>query len=92
VDSDVDSEVSSADGHAGHELSDGGDEEQQGEHPEAVRQSADEEEEEIVAAVARHASGTWKIYDDCWFYMTQTLGFIDLKMHMKTPFRTVLQM
>ena len=92
VDSDVDSEVSSADGDAGHELTDAGDEEQQGEHPEAVHQPADEEEEEIVAAVARHTSGTWKIYEDLWFYMTQTPGFTDIKMHMKTPFRIVDQM
>jgi hypothetical protein len=90
VDSDVDSEVSSADGDAGHD-SDAGDEEQQGEHPEAVHQSADEEEE-IVAAIARHASGTWKVYEDLWFYMTQAPGFTDIKMHMKGPFRSVEQM
>ena len=45
-----------------------------------------DEDEEIVAAVARHASGTWKVWQDWWFYMTETPGFTDIKIHMKTPF------
>ena len=36
-----------------------------------------------MAAVARHASGTWKVWEDLWFYMTETPGFTDIKMHMK---------
>jgi hypothetical protein len=51
-----------------------------------------EEEEDIAAGIERHASGTWKVYEELWFYMTQTPGFADIKMHMKTPFRTPEQM
>jgi hypothetical protein len=91
VDSDVDSEVVSAGGDAGDQFSELGDEEQQEEHPEVMHQPTDEEEE-IVAAIARHASGTWKVWEDLWFYMTATPGFTDIKMHLKTPFRTPEQM
>ena len=91
VDSDVDSEVLSADGDAGDQLSGLGDEEQQEEHPEVMQQPADEDEE-IVAAIARHASGTWKVLEDLCFCMTETPGFTDIKMHMKPPFRTEEQM
>ena len=74
VDSDVDSDVLSADGDAGDEVSDLGEEEQQEEGLKETEQPADEEEE-IVAAIARHASGTWKVWEDLWFYMTETPGF-----------------
>jgi hypothetical protein len=86
VDSDVDSEVLSADGDAGDEVSDLGEEKQQEEAPEQEMDQPADEDEEIVAAVARHAPGTWKVWEDLWFYMTETLGFTDIKMHMKTPF------
>ena len=92
VDSDVDSEVLSADGDAGDEVSDLGEEEQQEEAPEHEMDQPADEDEEIVAAAARHASGTWKVWEDLWFYMTETPGFTDIKMHMKTPFRTPEQM
>jgi hypothetical protein len=91
VDSDVDSDVLFADGDGGDEVSDLGEEEQQEEVLKEMEQPADEEEE-IVAAIARHASGTWKVWEDLWFYMTATPGFTDIKMHLKTPFRTPEQM
>ena len=37
----------------------------------------------------RHPAGTWKIWENQWFYMTQTPGWIDIKCWMKMPFRTV---
>jgi hypothetical protein len=87
VDSDVDSEVLSADGDAEDQLSELGDEEQQEEHPDVMDQPT-EEEEEFAAAIARHASGTWKVWEDLWFYMTETPGFTDIKMHLKKSFCT----
>ena len=87
VDSDVDSEVLSADGDAEDRLSDFGDEEEQKEHPDVVDQPADDDEE-IAAAIARHASGTWKVWEDLWFFRTETPGFTDIKMHLKKSFCT----
>jgi hypothetical protein len=37
----------------------------------------------------RHPPGTWKVWESTWFYMTQTLGWIDIKIWMKGPFRNV---
>ena len=34
----------------------------------------------------RAAAGTWNIWEGVWFYMTQTPGFTDLKMHMRGNF------
>ena len=45
-----------------------------------------------MAAIARNASGTWKVWEDLWFYMTSTLGFTDIKMHLKVPFKAPDQM
>ena len=87
VDSDVDSAVLSADGDSGHQFSEVEDEEQQEEHPHGMDQPA-EEEEDIAAGIERHASGTWKVWEDLWFYRTETPGFTDIKMHLKRSFCT----
>ena len=88
VDSDVDSEVLSEDVDAGDELSDVGDEEQQEEPPQVEQQSAGEEEN--LAQAARRAAGTWKVYEDLWFYMTQAVGYTDVKMLMKQGFKPLM--
>ena len=38
----------------------------------------------------RHPPGTWKEWENQWFYITQTPGWTDVKCHMKTPFRNCL--
>ena len=37
----------------------------------------------------RHAPGTWTTWESLWFYMTQTPGWLDLKIHLKGPLRNV---
>ena len=34
-------------------------------------------------AAPRAASGTWNIWEGLWFYMTQTPGYTDVKIHMR---------
>ena len=34
----------------------------------------------------RAPTGTWNIWEGAWFYMTQTPGYIDVKMHLKGNF------
>ena len=67
------------------------DEGRQEELPEVMPQPADEEQD-TVAAIARHASETWKVWEDLWFYMTETPGFTDITMHMKPLVRIPQQM
>ena len=40
-------------------------------------------------AIARHAPGTWKVWEGTWFYATKTPGFTDVKVIMKQPFRNL---
>ena len=44
------------------------------------------------AKLYRHPLGTWKVWDSLWFYITQTPGWVDVKAHMKSPFRDPLMM
>ena len=37
-------------------------------------------------AEPRVAPGTWNVWEGAWFYMTQTPGYTDLKMHMRGCF------
>jgi len=37
----------------------------------------------------RRAAGTWKVWESQWFFMTQTPGFLDLKVQLKVPLRNV---
>jgi hypothetical protein len=38
---------------------------------------------------SRHPPGTWKLWESTWFYITQTAGWLDIKIWMKGPFRNV---
>ena len=51
--------------------------------------SAAEAPASSASGVARHAPGTWKVWEGTWFYATKTPGFSDVKVIMKGPFRNV---
>ena len=43
-----------------------------------------------VAAVERakrHPAGTWTIWECCWFYITKTPNYSDIKCHVRAPLR-----
>ena len=44
-------------------------------------------EEEAQEVLPRHPSGTWKVWEGTWFYMTKTPGFIDVKCWLKSSMR-----
>ena len=37
----------------------------------------------------RHPAGTFKLWESLWFYITQTPGWLDVKIHIKSPLRQV---
>ena len=39
--------------------------------------------------LARHRAGTWTVLDLGWFYITQTPGYVDIKIHMKGPLQNI---
>ena len=43
-----------------------------------------------VPRAPRHSAGTWTVWENVWFYMTQTPGWTDVKIHVKGPFRQVM--
>jgi len=45
---------------------------------------ADEEDGPVAS---RHAPGTWVVWSNLWFYMTQTPGYDDIKVIVKGPLR-----
>jgi hypothetical protein len=55
--------------------------------------SGDDPQQDEASCVKglRHPPGTWTIWSSAWFYITKTPGWIDLKVHMKMPFRNVTQ-
>jgi len=89
VDEDLDSDAASHDG-----------EDDGPEPPPDPEEDEDDDEDEDPAPprappVWRHpraAPGTWTIYETLWFYTTFTIGELDLKVHMKAPFTTAVQM
>ena len=40
-----------------------------------------------AAALVRHPRGTFKVAEYTWFYITKTSGRLDVKIHMKNPWR-----
>ena len=44
---------------------------------------------EPAVALPRHAPGTWKVWENMWFYMTKTPGWVDVKIWVKHSFRNV---
>ena len=52
-------------------------------------EGADLEPEDIPgpAQMWRHPRGTWKVAESAWFYISQTDGWIDIKVWMKTALR-----
>jgi len=70
--------------------------------PDDSEEEDDEDEDEDGDPVAprappvwrgpRAAAGTWTLYETLWFRTTHTMGEIDLKVHMKEPFRNVTEM
>lgn len=54
----------------------------------APGQQDDEDVEETAEEPRRrHAAGTWTIWQSQWFYMTQTPGYMDVKMWVKHALR-----
>ena len=56
--------------------------------------SGSQSEEEDVGQqmrLPRHAPGTWKFWENTWFYMTKTHGFSDVKILIKQGFRNVTE-
>ncbi|MCP4245284.1 MAG: hypothetical protein GY772_32510 [bacterium] len=47
-------------------------------------------EDDAAARLPRHPNGTWTIWSSAWFYMTQTPGWMDLKIIMREGFKDYL--
>ena len=50
---------------------------------------SEEEDGGQQVRLPRHAPGTWKIWENLWFYMTKTPGFADVKILVRHCFRNV---
>ena len=59
--------------------------------PEVVDTDSDDDPASVepAAPLRRHAPGTWKVWENVWFYITKTDGWIDVKILVKHSFRNV---
>ena len=52
----------------------------------------DDAEAEVAALagegrIKRHPAGTWTVWECCWFYITKTPGYSDIKIWVRAPLR-----